>query len=150
MHKILTVCTGNICRSPLAQAMFVLAYKEAGETHMAVSSAGLHALVGRDIDPGSSDAARIIGVKLGAHRARQFNAEIGREADIILVMEHHHRQDIQRRWPHLSGKTFLLGHFENNKEIPDPYKRGRSMHLHAAEMMQASVAHWVRQLRDMG
>ncbi|MFU8778720.1 MAG: low molecular weight protein-tyrosine-phosphatase [Roseovarius sp.] len=149
MRKILTVCTGNICRSPLAQAMFMMAFREADGTYMDVSSAGLHALIGRDIDEDSKDAARMIGVELGAHHSRQFNAEIGREADIILVMEHHHRRDIQRRWPHLSGKTFLLGHFENSKEIPDPYKRGRSMHLHAAEMMQASVAHWVRQLRDM-
>ncbi len=129
--------------------MFAMAYKDVSERHMDVTSAGLQALVGRGIDIDSAVAARTIGIDLHEHRARQFTGELAREADIILVMEHHHRQEIQRRWPHIIGKTFLLGHFEQGKEIPDPYKRGQSMHLHAAEMMLASVDHWVKQLRDL-
>jgi protein-tyrosine phosphatase len=140
-EHVLMVCTGNICRSPVAEA----ALRQACPG-VRVSSAGLHALVGRGIDPDSAAAAQAMGIALHDHRARQFDAAIGQGADVILVMEPHHRTEIGQRWPHLLGKTFLLGHFEAAKEIPDPYRRGSALHLHMAELVRDSVGHWAAQL----
>lgn len=145
MKNLLTVCTGNICRSPVAEAALRQACP--GRT---VSSAGLHALVGRGIDADSAAAATRFGVPLHDHRARQFDEALGRAADLILVMEAHHRNEIIGRWPHFTGKTFLLGQFENGKEIPDPYKRGMALHLRAVEMILESTGHWARQLERIG
>ena len=144
VKRILTVCTGNICRSPVAEAALraALPGKE-------LSSAGLHAMVGRDIDADSAEAARTLGIPLLPHAARQFDDAIGRNADLILVMETHHRQEIAARFPHLLGKTFLLGHFEKGGEVPDPYRQGMGMHLRAAELILAFSAPWVKQLERM-
>lgn len=111
-----------------------------------VASAGLQALVGHGIDADSAAAARAMGIVLHDHSARQFDAEIGRCADLILVMEPHHRTEIARRWPHLLGKTFLLGHFAQGKAIPDPYRRGLAMHMRMAELVFDSTRLWADQI----
>lgn len=144
-HRLLVVCTGNICRSPVAEAALRQFVPD-----VEVSSAGLHALVGRDIDPDSAEAARMQSIEIKPHAARQFTGAMGREADMIIVMEQHHRNEIIARWPHLSGKSFLLGHFEQGKEIPDPYRRGKGMHARMAELVLESVPHWAEQLGKLG
>lgn len=144
VSSILCVCTGNICRSPVAEAALRAALPD-----IAVTSAGLHALVGRDIDVESATAASEQGISLSPHAARQFNAELGEQAELILVMDQDHRDEIIRRWPQFSGKTMLLGYFENSKSIPDPYRMGMGMHQRAVEMIRESVPHWVQQLAAM-
>jgi protein-tyrosine phosphatase len=141
VQNVLTICTGNICRSPVAEA----ALRDACPG-LNVASAGLQALAGHGIDPDSAAAVQAIGISLSDHCARQFDAEMGKAADLILVMEAHHRAEIARRWPHLLGKTFLLGHFEQGKEIPDPYGRGAALHLRMAELVKDSVQHWAAQI----
>jgi protein-tyrosine phosphatase len=137
----MTICTGNICRSPIAVGALTSLLPNA-----AVSSAGLHALVGRGIDPDSKAAADLFGIAPKDHVARQFSAEIGQAADLLIVMETHHRQEIARRWPQFVGKTFLLGQFEDDKEIADPYRRGRMLHIHMAEQVLESAKYWSRKL----
>ena len=144
IHTVLTVCTGNICRSPLAA--FALAQRC---PELEVTSAGLHALVGSGMDAESEAAAHALEIKTGAHTARQFTSKIGSEADLILVMENHHRDEIMNRWPQLTGKTFLLGHFENGQQIPDPYKLGQAMHLRAAELILKNVDIWSIQIKGI-
>jgi len=144
VSSILCVCTGNICRSPVAEA----ALRAALPGH-SVSSAGLHALVGHGIDADSAAAARQRDIPLSDHSARQFTTRIGERPDLIIVMDRDHRSEIAARWAQFSGKTMLLGHFENGKDIPDPYRRGTGMHHQAVEMILESVAHWVPQLDAM-
>lgn len=141
VSSLLCVCTGNICRSPVAADIL-----RARLPALSVSSAGLHALVGQDVDKEAADAARRLSVTLSKHAARQFDAVLGKDAELILVMSRRHRNEIAARWPHLSGKTMLLGHFETDKEIPDPYRRGQSMHLRAVEMIKESCDLWAQQI----
>jgi protein-tyrosine phosphatase len=144
VKTVLTVCTGNICRSPVTEAVL-----RAGLPDLRIGSAGLHALVGHDTDPDSAAAATAQGIVLRTHAARQFDDAIGRAADIILVMETHHRRDIGARWPHLLGKTFLLGHFDGAQEVPDPHRQGQGMHAHAVEIIMRCSASWMQQLEQM-
>lgn len=139
--SILCVCTGNICRSPVAEAVL-----RDGLPDVVVSSAGLHALVGRDIDPDTAAAARDQGIPLAPHAARMFTSELGEAAELILVMDKGHRDEISKRWPQFIGKTLLLGHFEACNSIPDPYGMGASMHQRAVEMILDGVARWVQQI----
>lgn len=144
VSQVLTVCTANICRSPVAEAVL-----RAGLPGLTVRSAGLYALVGRGIDPEIADTARAQGIALHDHAARQFDDTIGREADVIIVMETHHRQDIGQRWPQFLGKTFLLGHFDNARQIPDPYKQTAGMQHHSVELIAQCSRTWIHQLEQM-
>lgn len=98
------------------------------------------------MDGDSLAAANSYGIAPKYHRARQFDSELGQEADLILAMENTHRRDIAQRWPQLLGKTFLLGHFEGGKQIIDPYKRGSMTHVHMAEQVLDSARLWVTEI----
>lgn len=145
MSRVLTVCTANICRSPVAEAAMRLYLPDSFH----VSSAGVHALVGRGVDAGSAAAAEAQNIPLHDHAARQFDTEIGRDADVILVMETHHRQEIGQRWPQYLGKTFLLGHFDEGRQVPDPYKQGAGMQHRVVELIAQCSQEWARQLEQM-
>ena len=141
IKKILTLCTGNICRSPVAAAALSLRLKDAE-----VSSAGLHALVGHDIDADSREAATKLGLELAAHSARQFDTSIGTDADLILVMDSGHLEAVRRKFPNLSGKCFLLRHNLVGKDIPDPYRQGISNHFRSVELILEGADDWSRQI----
>lgn len=140
--RVLTVCTGNICRSPLAALALVHHAPD-----LTVGSAGLQAVVGAGMDADSLAAAEALGLVATPHVATQFNEAMGRSADVILVMETHHRMQIAQRWPHLTGKTFLLGQFREGVEVPDPYRRSREMHAEVAKLIVETSALWAARLR---
>jgi len=141
VKRVVTLCTGNICRSPVAAAALSLRLKDTE-----VSSAGLHALVGHDIDPDSREAATKLGLELGAHAARKFDAIIGGEADLILVMDSGHLDTVRRKFPNLSGKCFLLRHNLEPKDVPDPYRRGIANHFRAVELILEGADVWAKQI----
>lgn len=144
IQSVVTICTGNICRSPVAAAALLSMMP-----NLAVSSAGLHALTGQGIDPESKAAAERFNLSVQGHVARQFTRDIGQTGDILLVMELDHRHQIARLWPQFLGKTFLLGHFEEGKQIADPYRRGSMLHIHMAEQVLESARLWSAQLRSV-
>ncbi|SUZ31980.1 Low molecular weight protein-tyrosine-phosphatase Wzb [Roseibaca ekhonensis] len=113
-----------------------------------VSSAGLHALVGHGIDADTAAAARTREIPLHDHAARQFDTALGQNCDVILVMETHHRQEIAQRWPQFLGKTFLLGHFDAARQVPDPYRQAMGMHAQAVEIILQCSESWAIQLRQ--
>ncbi|EIW4430935.1 protein tyrosine phosphatase [Escherichia coli] len=114
--SILVVCTGNICRSPIGERIlqnkFPLKH---------VASAGTFALVGKKADKSAEKIANKYGISLDGHEGRQFTAAIGHKYDLILVMEKSHIEYISEKVPEVRGKTMLLGHWLDRKEIPDPY-----------------------------
>jgi len=92
MSSILVVCTGNVCRSPLAEGLLRAALRRRfGEAAPTVSSAGTHGWEGSEAMPGSVEAARELGVDLTNHRARLLTYELAREADLLLCMAGDHR-----------------------------------------------------------
>lgn len=139
--SVVILCTGNICRSPVAAAAIKSLMPD-----MAVTSAGLHAVTGRSADPNSRAAAEIFGLSVDGHIARQFTPEMGQAADLILVMEQTHRKEIAQLWPQFLSKTFLLGHFEDGKQIADPYRKGSMLHIHMAAQVLESARCWAIRL----
>lgn len=141
-ERILVVCDGNICRSPTAAAMLQRDLP-AGKV---VTSAGLVALVGHDMDATAREVAAAHGLSCPPHSARKLTREMCREADVILVMENRQWDRLANLAPEASGKTFLLGKWHENQEIPDPYKRSREVYEQAFELMTQGVAAWIRRL----
>lgn len=143
MQHILTLCIGNICRSPLAQ---VLLAREL-PTHK-VWSAGLSALVGAPADPLSVQIAQEQGLDLSAHRAQQVTSFLCQQADLILVMEQSHKSQLEQLYPPVRGKVFRLGQF-GQFEIADPYRQPREAFDTAYQGIAQGVADWLTRIRQL-
>lgn len=107
--SVLTVCTGNVCRSPLAAQLLQKALRG---TPSSVGSAGIQALVGEPM----TEQNRRIAVDLGVtsaehHRARQLTPAMLRDADLVLALSREHRRAAVEILPRAARKTFTLREF---------------------------------------
>lgn len=143
--SVLVVCVGNICRSPLGERLLRAELEKHG-SDIQVTSAGLHALVGHAADSETSAVAESKGVSLAGHSARQFTEELGRQADLILVMEAGHKAEITRMAPALSGKTFLFDQWTGSRGIADPYRRSRDFHEAIFPQIRDAAVKWSEKL----
>src|SRR5918997_2532697 len=95
--QILFVCTANVCRSPMAEAIFNALAEEGGLAWRA-ASAGVAALEGEDITPNARAALEEVGIYTREHRARQVDEAMLGEADLVLVMGPQHVATLRRRY----------------------------------------------------
>ena len=124
-YRVLFVCSGNTCRSPLAEAIARKALEEAGETGLEFSSAGTFAEEGTFASSGSLEIARENGLDLEAFQSRRLSAELLEAADLVLVMEPAHRSGVLGHSPVADTRTFLLGELAGREgsaaAVPDPF-----------------------------
>ena len=143
IRHILVVCVGNICRSPMAEALLRNALR--GKEEFSVESAGLSALVD---EPASEHAVALMserGIDISSHRARQLQPELVNKADLILVMESGHKKAIETADVTVRGKVFRLGE-TSDRDIVDPYRRSRAVFEDVLEDIDEGIADWVKQL----
>lgn len=144
-NKILIVCVGNICRSPSAELMLQQLLP-----NKTVRSAGIGALVGKGID---ATAAKFVeqdgksGIDTSTHVAQQLTSELAAEYDLILTMEQKHLKAIYSIAPHARGKTFLLGKWKQDLEIPDPYRQSEEAFAHVYKLLESTCADWANRLK---
>lgn len=141
---ILTVCVGNICRSPTAEILLREALAPSG---FQVESAGLGALVDKPIEPSAACLLHDRGHDSIDHRARQITRPMLHSADLILVMERPHIEHILTLAPEVRGKVFLLGKWQNDREIADPYRRGDDAFSRAYNEIAEAVSAWVARIK---
>jgi protein-tyrosine phosphatase len=144
IRHILVVCVGNICRSPMAEAVLREALR--GQDEFTVESAGLGALVDEPASEHSVTLMRERGLDITGHRAQQLTPELVTRADLILVMESGHRRVIDDNEPTARGKVFRLGEWQDI-EIPDPYRQPREAFEEALDKIDKSVGDWVERLK---
>ncbi|MGP5296025.1 low molecular weight protein-tyrosine-phosphatase [Psychrobacter faecalis] len=134
--NILVVCVGNICRSPMAEALLKQRYP-----HKNVDSAGVGALVGHSADPAALEIMAGQEIDITNHVAKQIDEGLAKKADLIFTMSDSQTKWIEERWPFCRGKTFKLGHWQD-KDIADPYKHEMSAFQTAYQDIVVSLEQW--------
>ncbi|QNU61658.1 low molecular weight protein-tyrosine-phosphatase [Vreelandella titanicae] len=143
-ERILVVCTGNICRSPVAEAFLKQCLPD-----RQISSAGLGALKGEPVSVLARQLAEADGLDVTNHQARQLTSTMIREADLILVMTEGQRRAVGKQSPQSLGKTLLLGRWLDGgkgRDIPDPYRKTVEVFAHVHILLKDAAHLWSKKL----
>ncbi|MGH7980921.1 MAG: serine hydroxymethyltransferase, partial [Limisphaerales bacterium] len=141
MKTILFICTGNVCRSPMAEGLF---RRAAGNGKFRALSAGLGAVDGQPPTPHAVAAVRELGVDISSQRSRALTADLVRQADYIFGMTHSHVDTVNLLYPGAMDKTFLLREFNDTvpsyeKDIPDPIGFPYDVYKHCRDQIDQSI-----------
>jgi protein-tyrosine phosphatase len=136
-ERILVVCVGNICRSPMAAALLARRLSERARTS-AVESAGLAALVGRPADPIAVELMRERGLDISGHRARQLTEQLVVGADLVIAMQQGHVRSIESSFPHARGRVHRLGRW-GGFDVADPYGQPRAAFERALDQIDRGI-----------
>ncbi|HZI58350.1 MAG TPA: ATP-grasp domain-containing protein, partial [Verrucomicrobiae bacterium] len=135
-HKIVFLCYGNICRSPLAAAL-------AGQRlrGMDIESAGFHQPEGRSCPEKLQRIGNSFGVDLSGHRSRRVTAGLLANADLVIAMDKENLNCVRREFPEIVERTTLLGLFGNPPAlaIADPYLADEAITHRICEQVRSSV-----------
>ena len=141
-RRVVMVCTGNICRSPYAEA--VLASRA---PHLSVSSAGLDAVLGQGAEAAGIRVAAARGHMLDGHEPQQLRSPIVAGSDLILVMDDGHLDRLLKRYPEARGKACKLGKWLSDKDIVDPYLRDDDFFGLVFDEIDRAVEAWLPHLK---
>ncbi len=119
--RILFVCTGNSCRSPMAELYFNQLCREAGRTDIFAVSAGCSAWSEGPISSSANAVMAELGIDGSAFRSQRITPELAASCDLIVVMTVNHRRILERHLPETAAKIRLLGEFDSGADIPDPF-----------------------------
>jgi protein-tyrosine phosphatase len=123
--NILFICQGNICRSAYAEAKLKKLAKANNRSDLNICSAGTRTDAGKPADKQAIISAKQRDIDLEHHKTTPLNASQLSHADLILYMENRHFRRAKKTLPQIHSKTFILGCFANNQELPlvitDPY-----------------------------
>jgi protein-tyrosine-phosphatase len=130
LKRILFVCSGNTCRSPLAEAIARTILPGRAGIEVEIASAGTSALAGSPASGFSLQVAQAHGLDLSRHRARIVDRALVRAADLIVTMSVRHRDAIGALDPDALEYTYLLTNFTDDRhgEIPDPIGSDREVY----------------------
>src|SRR5207249_8304985 len=147
MKTILFVCTGNVCRSPMAEGIFRQAVKGRGDYR--VLSAGLGAMEGQPPSAYAVQAVRELGIDISGQRSRMLTPELVQDADFIFGMTHNHIDTVILLYPQAADKTFLLREFDETldffeKDISDPIGGSYEVYLNCRDQIEQGIVSLLR------
>ncbi|MEQ8173782.1 MAG: low molecular weight protein arginine phosphatase [Syntrophomonadaceae bacterium] len=150
--RILFVCSGNTCRSPMAQALLRKALTQdrgTGLQEVEVWSAGLWAVPGQPASPEALKAMKSHGIDISQHRTRVLEASLVQEADLILAMTGSQSRQLKDLYPQKGSRIFTLTEFAGNGSIDvvDPYGAGVKVYMGTAEQLKDLIEEVVERLR---
>lgn len=141
--RILLLCKGNICRSPMAEVMLRERLRR-DDVH--IESAGLAAMRGAPIDPRAQNALLAHGLSASSHVGRQADRMVLQRADLVLAMEQRQVAAVLAQCPILRGRVALLSHWNGAEDIDDPYGRDQRVFDETYERLHACISQWQTKL----
>jgi glycine hydroxymethyltransferase len=142
MRNVLFVCTGNVCRSPMAQGLFADLVR--GRRDIEVTSAGIGAVGGQSPSPYAIDVMHQLGLDIRNIRSKPLMADLVRKADFIFVMTYGHLDSMLLLFPSAAEKTFLLREFETDlpvmeRDVSDPIGQSREVYRQCRDEIRAAL-----------
>ncbi|MFP4460021.1 MAG: hypothetical protein ACLFSQ_10590 [Candidatus Zixiibacteriota bacterium] len=150
--KILFVCSGNICRSPLAEGLlkyYIINSDILNENDFKISSAGTLDIGQMPVSEKSATVASEYGAEINAHISKHIDRESAEEAEKIIVMSKKHKDYIENAFPSSAGKIEFLSNFGNpssNKNIPDPIGEDLDYYRKIGKIIEDHIRHLVSNL----
>jgi len=140
--RVLIVCTGNTCRSPMVEGMLRASLPLEWMGRVDVSSAGTSAWEGAPASPFAVDVLRDDGVDISGHRSRFLTREMIDESDLVVAMARKHRDRTLELVPSAEDKVILIGELDESRsdpDISDPIGGDRSVYLQTKEELKGLV-----------
>ncbi|NMC27182.1 MAG: low molecular weight protein arginine phosphatase [Syntrophomonadaceae bacterium] len=150
--KILFVCTGNTCRSPMASALFSRQLQSGGiklaSKNIEVSTAGLFAQEGGQASPLAKQVMQEIGLDISPHRTTPLQTALLTEADLILTMTETQKDLLQRMRGDLNLPVYTLAEYAGDAalEVPDPYGQDINAYRHTLAQLDYLVDRLLRKI----
>ena len=152
MKKVLFVCTGNICRSPMAEGAFNSLIKKAGQDNLYKGwSAGVFASNENPATPESVQAIGELSVDISKHKAQRLSHKILEESALVIAMTNGHKEEILMRSPESQGKVFTLYEYvdgDQKRNVDDPYGMNLKTYRECAEEIWEATEKLVQKLED--
>ncbi|MFX3624424.1 MAG: low molecular weight protein arginine phosphatase [Ectobacillus sp.] len=141
MKRILFVCTGNTCRSPMAEAVL----RHYGKGKFEVKSAGVFASAGSEASEHAKAALAEKGIVIN-HTSQQLTEELLNWADAVLAMTKSHQQLILQHYPHMKDKVYTLHQFvnETDKDISDPFGGSLAVYKETLQELEAAIEEFLK------
>ena len=144
MVRILVVCTGNVCRSPMAEGLLRKLVRDRDcHGNIVVESAGTFPVEGASASVDAIETASEEGVDIRGHVARPLSARMVERADLILTMEEEHRERLVAAFPGVKAKTHLLTTFADPEGdpqgIPDPIGMSRETYCETYRLIERGL-----------
>ncbi len=152
MKRVLFVCSGNLCRSPMAEGLLRKLLQQEGIGDIEVQSAGTLGIIG---DPASANAViacrQLFGADISAHRSQGIRGDLLQQADLVLCMAERHRDAVCALQPEATDRTFLLKAFAGSEstrpDVFDPVGLPLEVYLTSCREIEALLRRMLPNLR---
>ena len=153
MKTILFFCTGNVCRSPMADGIFRQVVQ--GRGNYRVGSAGLGAMEGQAPSAHAVEAVKELGIDISHQRSRMLTPSLVAQADYIFGMTHSHVDTVMLLYPQAAEKTFLLREFDDTldpfeKDISDPIGGSYEVYMNCRDQIEQGIVSLLRFIEGDG